>query len=403
MRFGILQRYVTGEVVRAFLMALVTITSIFVLFMVMTEAARKGLGPFDIARLIPYVVPVSLPYTVPVSLLFAVSLVYGRIASDNEIIAIKSAGLSALTVIKPAWILSLVIAVGLLWISMDSIPRANAYATTIIFKNLEDFFYKVLKKDREFNNNGWPFLIKVKDVDGRIMNQATFKHRKVGSPNTFDMVVQAEHATIDFLFDKGKVLVTLENATVREGGAKADVVLLDGNKGFEFPMPGNGGLNNEKKIQEMTWWDLDAEFAINQKLIAEERINQAVAAAMNLGSGRFYRVNWREVQDAYLKYDFWDLKCKQFVTEQYLRVALASGSFFFVALGAPVGILFARRDFLSAFITCFVPIILIYYPLTIFGVNLSKEGIIHPGFVLLGNAVLAFLAGFIAMPPVRQH
>ena len=36
---------------------------------------------------------------------------------------------------------------------------------------------------------------------------------------------------------------------------------------------------------------------------------------------------------------------------------MAFGSLLFVFLGAPVGILFARRDFLSAFMTCFLPII----------------------------------------------
>ena len=402
-RFGILQRYVMGEILRSFLLALITITTIFVLFIVMAAAADKGLGPLDIARLVPYLTPMSLPYTVPVSLLFAVSVVYGRIASDNEIIAIKSAGLSAMTVIKPAWFLGICVAILLTYCSMDIIPRSNLTATKFFFKNVEDFFYKVLKKDREFNNSNWPFLIKVKDVEGRIMHKAVFKRRVKGSPNSFDMVVSAERATIDFVFDKQKILVTLEEATVSEGSSKGNVALLDGNKGFEFPMPGSGGLLEEKKIPEMTWWELDAEYALNQKLIAEERIKQSVAAAMNFGSGRFYRINWREVQDAYLKYDFWEMKCYQFETEQYMRVALASGSFFFIALGAPVGILFARRDFLSAFMTCFIPIILIYYPLTIFGMSLSKEGIIPPGFVLMGNLVLGLLAGFVAMPPVRQH
>jgi lipopolysaccharide export system permease protein len=75
-----------------------------------------------------------------------------------------------------------------------------------------------------------------------------------------------------------------------------------------------------------------------------------------------------------------------------------------VLLGAPVGILFARRDFLSAFISCFVPIILIYYPLLLMGMNLGKEGLLAPWIALLfGNAVLGMLAGFFALPPVLKH
>jgi len=48
--FGILQRYVMAEVVRAFVLALLTMTIIFVLFMVMAEAAKLGLSPRDIMK-----------------------------------------------------------------------------------------------------------------------------------------------------------------------------------------------------------------------------------------------------------------------------------------------------------------------------------------------------------------
>ena len=44
-------------------------------------------------------------------------------------------------------------------------------------------------------------------------------------------------------------------------------------------------------------------------------------------------------------------RCTSYETEKQMRIALACGSFFFVLLGAPVGILFAKGDFLSAFIT----------------------------------------------------
>ena len=82
---NILKRYVLGEVLRAFLLALLTMTAIFVLFMVAAEAMRsKLLSPSDVLELVPYVVPSTLPYTMPVSLLFAVTVVYGRIAETMK-------------------------------------------------------------------------------------------------------------------------------------------------------------------------------------------------------------------------------------------------------------------------------------------------------------------------------
>ena len=93
---GILQRYVIGEVCALFGLALLTMTAIFVLFMVAAQARDIGLSPDDIGHLVPYVIPSTLPYTVPVSLLFAATVVYGRLAGDNEIIAVKTAGLTCL-------------------------------------------------------------------------------------------------------------------------------------------------------------------------------------------------------------------------------------------------------------------------------------------------------------------
>ena len=36
--------------------------------------------------------------------------------------------------------------------------------------------------------------------------------------------------------------------------------------------------------------------------------------------------------------------------------------------------MFSRGDYLGAFITCFLPIVLVYYPLMLAGTNLAKGG-----------------------------
>ena len=51
---------------------------------------------------------------------------------------------------------------------------------------------------------------------------------------------------------------------------------------------------------------------------------------------------------------------------------------FFVVVGCPVGIWFSRSDFLSSFITCFLPIVFVYYPLMLCGTNMAKEGRFNP-------------------------
>lgn len=402
MTFGILQRYVIGEVVRAFAMALLTMTIIFVLFMVMAEATKMGLSPQDILNLVPFIIPSTLPYTVPVSMLFAVTVVYGRLASDNEIIAVKTAGVSPMLLIWPTIFIGGVLSVTLLAMSSDTIPRATHQARLVVFKNLEEFFYKVLKKEREFNNEKWPFLIKVRDVEGKTMLDATFKHRAQSGPDPYDRVVQAKRAWIKFDVDKGLARVYLDGAEI-DGGNKDDDIFLINDKAFDMDLPEKGSPGLEKRIQEWTTVELLSQQAEFHRLIARERKRQAIETAFSFAAGRVEKANWAGVSDAFRNHAFWNRRLNEFETEKQQRVAQSFGPLLFVLLGAPVGILFAKRDFLSAFISCFLPIILLYYPLMLLGINMGKEDTMNPLVALwTGNVMLAIIAGFV-MPPVMRH
>jgi lipopolysaccharide export system permease protein len=329
-------------------------------------------------------------------------VVFGRLAADNEVIAVKTAGLSAWTVLSPAIFLGLGLSALLLYLSHAPIPRANTMAKLVIFKNMEDVFYKYLKMDREFNNPRWPFLIKVKDVQDKVMIDATFKHRAGGpqNPNTFDMVVQAKTARIHFDTEAGIARVYLDGAEITN--PREDVSLIN-NQFLDIPIPSNNDAMNEKRTQEWTTPEMTREQAKYRRLLQKERQRQAMAAALWMGSGRFKRVDWGQVQTAFIDYGYWEQKLNEYETEKQMRIALACGSFFFVLLGAPVGILFAKGDFLSAFISCFVPIIVLYYPLTLLAVNLGKDGNLNPTIALWGgNTLLAILAGFV-LPPIIRH
>jgi lipopolysaccharide export system permease protein len=401
----ILQRYVIFEVIRAFSLALLTMSAIFVLFMVAAQARDIGLSPQDIVELVPYVIPSTLPYTIPVSLLFAVTVVYGRLAGDNEIIAVKTAGLSVMKILWPTFGLAIGLSVLLLHLSGNWIPHCTHLAKMVLYKDLEDTFYKVLKKEHEFNSSHWPFLIKVRDVEERVMIDATFKHRVKGQDD-FDLVIQSKRSVLHIDLDKKLVRVYFEDAEIQHYRHDADVFLIN-DRMLVIPIPPESQFNVEKKIQEFTNADLMHELRDTRRLLNTERKREAIKAAFAFASGRTDRVDWGEVKDAFVDHGYYRRLCNEYETEWWLRISMACGSLLFVVLGAPVGIMFARRDFLSAFITCFLPIITCYYPLMLLGVNMSKEGIpvgSLPSYYSLwiGNLILAVLAGFV-LPPVIRH
>src|ERR1700757_743373 len=95
------------ELVKVFVLSLVGITGILLMAGIIAEASQQGLGPKQILAAIPLLIPSTLPYTIPATTLFAVCVVYGRLSADNEILAIRAAGVNLYRVVMPAIVLGL--------------------------------------------------------------------------------------------------------------------------------------------------------------------------------------------------------------------------------------------------------------------------------------------------------
>src|SRR5439155_13015884 len=104
--FGsILNRMIFGELLRVFLLALAGLTGLFLLGGLVAEATHRGLAPSQVLFVIPLLVPSTLPFTIPATTLFATCVVYGRLAADNEVTAVKAAGVHLGRIIAPSVVL----------------------------------------------------------------------------------------------------------------------------------------------------------------------------------------------------------------------------------------------------------------------------------------------------------
>src|SRR6202453_1987603 len=98
-------RTIFWELVRVFLLSLIGITGMLLMAGIIAEATQHGLSPMQLLAAIPLLIPSTLPYTLPATTLFATCVVYGRLAADNEILAIKACGVNVLHVVKPGLVL----------------------------------------------------------------------------------------------------------------------------------------------------------------------------------------------------------------------------------------------------------------------------------------------------------
>jgi LPS export ABC transporter permease LptF len=78
------------------------------------------------------VLPFSLTFTIPWGFLTALLLVFGRVSADNELIALKSNGVSVPRICIPVFFLAVVLSAICFWINIDVAPRAEQQMTKTI-------------------------------------------------------------------------------------------------------------------------------------------------------------------------------------------------------------------------------------------------------------------------------
>jgi len=110
--FGILHRYVLREFLLSFLVAFLFFFFIFFINQLLLLAQKILLKQVDFGSMILLVslaIPQILLYTLPFSSLTAASMVLGDLASKNEILAIRSSGISLRHIFIPIVFLSLIL------------------------------------------------------------------------------------------------------------------------------------------------------------------------------------------------------------------------------------------------------------------------------------------------------
>jgi LPS export ABC transporter permease LptF len=82
---------------------------------------------------IAYILPFSLIFTIPWGLLTAILLVFGRLSADNELIALRSNGVSITRICIPLAFIALICTATCLWLNVEAAPAAQEKLRSTIF------------------------------------------------------------------------------------------------------------------------------------------------------------------------------------------------------------------------------------------------------------------------------
>src|SRR6478672_9551462 len=125
----LIDRYVTSQVILTGLFAVAVLSLVLVLgkvFKELLELLVDNDAPIDlILSVVAYILPFSLTFTIPWGFLTTVLLVFGRMSAENELIALRSTGVSIARVTTPVFVIALLCSGICLWINVDVAPRAQ--------------------------------------------------------------------------------------------------------------------------------------------------------------------------------------------------------------------------------------------------------------------------------------
>jgi lipopolysaccharide export system permease protein len=393
---NLLTRYVLSELLQTFAVTLTGMTLFMIVVGVVKEATLQGLGLKQIVLLVPYVLPEALRFAVPGTILFAACSVYGRLAGNNEIIAMKAAGISPWVFLWPTLVCAIGLSFFTVWLNDVAVSWGREGIRRVVIESVEEIAYAKLTQQRSFATKG--FSINVLRVEGkRLINPTLTFQANLDSPAYTLTAAEAElradpaadtlsiicrDSEYEFGTTKGRIpglierVVPLSESTRKGGG---------------------GGSPSDLQMNLIA-----GEIAAQHEQIAELRMRMAAVAGLSMLTGDLpglSEVVWkpqREQLESALG------RIARLEMEPQRRWANGFSCLCFVAVGMPLAILRRNADFITNFFICFAPILLIYYPLLIFSVERAKAGSLPSVAVWLGNAIL-LLIGWWLYRHVRRY
>jgi lipopolysaccharide export system permease protein len=351
----ILTRYAIWEVLKLFLAALFSLTLVLTLTVGMKEGLSRGAPATVMLCAMPFMLPEILGITIPVAMLFSVCSVFGRMTGANEIVALKSLGVSPMAVVWPAIILAAFLSLGTVRMYEIAATWCKPAVNVVLADSIEEIIYSVLQKNHSIVRD--QFSITVKRVDKRMLIRPTITIN--GPPRVTISAARAELHTdwkthsLRFIYYDSVVDVEDGKYTATSPGKKEEYVLP-----IAVPNPppyhrDYVALGNVPK--------LIAELQTTKRQL--ERLREANKA---LGLAESPE-DIEKVAD--LNHLIFRLRA-----EPYRRWANGFACLSFALIGIPVAMLWRHADVLTNFFVCFLPILALYYPLLMLSDNLATSG-----------------------------
>lgn len=440
-RMRLLPRYIARELVLPFIFSLGII--VFILFInfflrAVDRFLGKGLNLFTILEYLFLNLAWIVALAVPMAVLIATLMAFGRLSEDNEINALRSSGISFLTILRPALFFGAGVCLLLILFNTRILPEMNFHAR-LLAGDIRKMRPGLDIEPGHFIDNIPDYSMIIRSKDGNKMEDVRIFSKESKEVQTSIYSETGELSTLD-----DAIILTLYNGEIHE----LDLDNFSNYRRINFEkhvitIPADDLMLNrrdtanrsdremtldimqEKKIKyaerkerveerlystikKVTGLDIAPEnFASAQKMMnlykEEIKMDTALTAAQVRLKERRLRSLERQAKNEFRLLESYIRSWNKYAVEIHKKFSLPVACILFVLVGAPLGTLSQRGGFTMA-ISLGFGFFLIYYIFLIGGEEMADRNIVSPVIGMwTPNAVLGIFGGYLTLHSVRER
>ncbi len=348
-----LQVYVLRRLFGSLALILLVVGTVFFLGQTVALLARTpDVGPSFVLSILPALLPVTLSFTLPLAFLVALTLTYGRMADDQEVLAARMAGFHPWVVAAPGIFAGVLLSLACLHLQGTLVPRALGIQKRIE-QDILKRFVEIVERGARTSFVNRDFKLSWTGVeDGDLVD---VRISKGGVSSAASQEIRAARGRLGTDVEGERLLFTLR-----------DVVIVTGDGTSWTPV---------RVREELT-------YAVSAEDLFDIRAGDPNPKALTYAELLFRREVWPPGREVRWRVD----------AELFGRAALALAPFAFALCGVPLALLVGRGSRAAAALIGF-GIAMAFYLLKEFGASLASRGSVPAAPAILASDALLAAVG----------
>lgn len=385
-----LPRYFLLDFVGPFLLALFVLTFILLmdkLFLMIDLLVRKGISAGTVGEMVLLSLPFTMSISTPLAMLIAAVMSYGRASQDNEIAAIRTAGIQVFRVFIPV-VLAAVALAGLMVYFNGFVVADSSFRLRNLMMDMATKRPAIRVEPGVFMQDFQGYTIYIgamNEKTSRITDVRIYDRTQTGTP---DLIV-APKGTLTATPDEKYLVLKLDSGALHQylGEGKYRRVEF---KEHVINLPFNDDLQRKDRgyrgNREMTLTDLGKRAqAMGKEIKAQQKV---VKDLVKSRQGSFNQADSIRIGEERTKLRYKQKELDRFATETNKRYSLSFSCFLFLFFGAPLGILLRRGGLGTGFLVGLI-FFAVFYILLVGGEDMATAGKLSPFLGMwLGNIIL---------------